>query len=128
MGPGEPIAIGSNRVTVRGDVVSWVCGPEVTAADIRVGQAIFDEVLTRYGHLCIVATISELGQLDSEARREHSGWHKQRRPHCLVGLIGGSIVARALARLVLTASQLVSREKRLRFDYFDDEAQARAWI
>lgn len=128
MGLSGPIAIGLNRVTVQDDLVTWVCGTELTADDVRAGHKIFEEIQARYGHICILATITDLSRFDGEARRAHSDWHKEARPHYLVALVGGGIVARALVRLALSAAQVVSRDKRTRFDFFDGEAKAMAWL
>lgn len=128
MGLAEQIAIGLNRITVQEDLVTWVCGAELTAADVRAAHVIFDDILARYGHICILCTLTELSRFDIEARRTHNEWHKQARPHYLVALLGGGIVSRALVRLALSAAQVVSRDKRTRFDYFDSEAKAMAWI
>lgn len=128
MGLGDPIAIGLNSITVQDDLVTWVAGAEITADDVRAGHVIFEPILARYGHICIMCNLTELSRFDAEARRVHNEWHKQMRPHYLVALLGGGIVSRALVRLALSAAQVVSRDKRTRFDFFDSEAKALAWL
>jgi hypothetical protein len=127
-GPNEPIALGATRVLVDGDLITWITGPEITPEEMVQAHALLDEQLARYGYICMLAELKDLVRLNAETRRAHTEWTRARRPYLSVALIEGGLLARVLVRLVLTASQLITRDDRTRFEYFDSEAQALAWL
>jgi hypothetical protein len=124
----DPYLLGSNQVFVEDDILVWVTGDEVALSDMQCGHELFTQQLERYGYVLILSEISQLASIPAEVRRLHTEWSCLHQPYFSVALIGGSVLAKTLVRLVLTASQLLSRDKLTRFHYVDDPAQALAWL
>ncbi len=128
MARSEPILLGSNQIVLEDDVIVWVTGPEVTLADVQRGDALFQKNLEKFGYLLILGEIERLAAIPADARRYHSEWSRVHRPYFSAALIGGSVLAKTLVRLVLSASQLLSRDRLTRFHYVDCEEQALCWL
>lgn len=128
MPPGAPIVIGSNRVFLEEDIIFWMTGDEVTAADAQRGHELFDHNRAQYGYVCLLGDIRQLRTLSSEMRRLHTDWHRLHSPYFSVALFGGSTLARTLVRLLFSAAQLFVRGNKTTFAFFNTEPEAREWL
>ena len=128
MSANDEVLLGSNRILIKDDVLTWICGPVVRVQDAEAGHALFSSQNDKYGYVLVLGDIRQLSALPAEIRRLHSEWHRRYNPHFSVALFGGSFVARALAQLVFRAAELIQGRGLMQFKWSDSESHAIAWL
>lgn len=128
MSVNDEVLLGSNRILIRDDVLTWICGPVVRIQDAEAGHEIFSSQHDKYGYVLVLGDIRQLSALPAEIRRLHSEWHRRYNPHFSVALFGGSFVARALVQLVFRAAELIQGKGLMQFKWSESESQAIAWL
>lgn len=123
------LSLGQHEVRFEEPDLLWVSvHGDLSAEETHRLAAYTREVAERREHLLVIADLSEIGEISSEARREMAA-RTSEVPYRGMAFFGGSFQARLIAKLVVAAMNVFSSRSRDNpICFFEGEAEARAWI
>lgn len=123
------LSLGQHDVRFEEPDLLWVAVyGDLSAEETRRLAEYTLEVTEHREHLLVLADLSGLGEIPSEARREMAA-RTSEVPYRGMAFFGGSFQARLIAKLVVGAMNVFSSRSRDNpICFFEGEAEARAWI
>ncbi|MDC0740087.1 DUF7793 family protein [Polyangium mundeleinium] len=80
-----------------------------------------------YGYRLILLDARKIGTVTPEARKTMVTWSRGRTAPSAIAMFGANFAGMTLAKMVLSAVRVLSK-RHMRFEFFESEAAARAWL
>ncbi|MBL9100262.1 MAG: hypothetical protein JNL82_04845 [Myxococcales bacterium] len=124
---GEPLRIRGHRIRREGDVaVAQIVGT-FNREDAVPFHEFLAAILAAEGRCYLLADVSAMVKLDTDARRYAAAWNAR---HRLAGIAvcraGGAV--RAVTMLLVNTLRMIRRKDAVPLEFLADEAEGRRWI
>jgi hypothetical protein len=88
---------------------------------------LFIELADQYGYSLALLNASQTTTITPQARRLMAQWDASRKEPGAGAVVGASFTTKTVAKMLIRAAKLLSTST-AHFDFFDTEAEARAWL
>ncbi|HVK68852.1 MAG TPA: hypothetical protein VM694_30550 [Polyangium sp.] len=86
-----------------------------------------DAIELAHGYRLILLDARKITTVTPDARKSMVAWSRGRTAPSAIAMFGANFAGMTLARMVLSAVRVLSK-RHMRFDFFESEAAARAWL
>ena len=125
--PGAWRSFGNHKLRVEGDIVFSVWDGPSTLAEVQALHAIYERVIAECGRAYSLIDLRRAQNPPPDARRWINDW-SERYQLAAVACFGASFTVRTVATLLVRAIRLVRGPVGGTMDFFETEAQARAFL
>jgi hypothetical protein len=125
--PGAWRSLGNHKVRVEGDIVFSVWDGPSTLAEVQALHAIYERVIAERGRAYSLIDLRKAHTPPPDTRRWINDW-SERYQLAAVACFGASFTVRTVSTLLVRAIRLVRGPIGGRVEFFETEAQARAFL